>query len=261
MTTTKEMKKLSVSQYEFYKKADVPMADLAIAKIYGMNINQLNAFKQENDLIGKYRKKSQTEEKKESTLYTGKKVEVKPLREKEVIRPTNRITERQVMERHEESSQKPASEVFESEPAPTVEKSNIAPVSNTAIDYAAMLVENSVHSDESLQIEDDKEIISDLKEHLELLQFQLAESKDNAAGWERKYKKEYECSEMWRDRFLQIEEQQKQRVEQLNVEVDSRKEAQRLMDEALTAAYQDEKLAVMLAEKFVMVSKRNLEAN
>lgn len=308
MTTTKETKKLSVTQYEFYKKGDTPMADTAIAKIYSMNINQLNAFKQENDLIGKYRKKSQAEDKKEPTLYTGKKVDVKPLREKEIgqlntstkngweqanaqliktdiettgvterdikslpeVSPsahtTSHITEKQVMERHAESSQKPPSRSFEPRVEPFQPSDVVRPVSNTAVDYSAMLVESAVHSDESLKVEEEKEVISELLEHLanlneenELLQFKLEESKDNAAGWERKFREEYECSAMWRDRHLEASRQMDQLKEEIGIEVEKHKEAQCLMDEALLAAYQDKKVAVAFAEKFVSDSKRNME--
>lgn len=45
---------LTVERYKFYKTQANPLADGKIAEIFNMNINQLNAFKKENDLIGKF---------------------------------------------------------------------------------------------------------------------------------------------------------------------------------------------------------------
>ncbi|MGH2319367.1 hypothetical protein ACRC6Q_16630 [Planococcus sp. SE5232] len=171
------------------------------------------------------------------------------------------ITEKQVMERHTEKSGNKPLQQSKSKTG-FLERA----VSNSASDYVDMLVNSALHSDESLKIEEAKQTISDLtesvadlKEHRELLEFQLNESKDNAAGWKREFKKEYECSAMWRDRFLEAERQRDQFKEQIGIELKKQKEAEGLMDEALIAAYQDEKLAVALAAKFVAVSKRNME--
>lgn len=53
-TQAKEIKKpLTVTQYEFYKTKDNPMTDAQVMKIHGFNNASFNAWKKENNLVGK----------------------------------------------------------------------------------------------------------------------------------------------------------------------------------------------------------------
>lgn len=52
MTTKPQV--LTVDRYTFFKTQANPLTDSKIAEIYDMTMNQLNAFKKENDLVGKF---------------------------------------------------------------------------------------------------------------------------------------------------------------------------------------------------------------
>lgn len=146
-----------------------------------------------------------------------------------------------------------------SEPQPKLIHSKLAerPLSNTGRDFKAMLVEEAVHSDESLKLEEDQEYIAELTDQVSELSLKVDEERENARGWESKYKSEYECSAMWRDKYLDMERQRDKWQERTGIEMANRKEAERLMDETLIAAHRDEELLALLAEKFVNVRKRN----
>lgn len=170
---------------------------------------------------------------------------------------TQEISQAEVMERH--NSQNNAQEYHTASPMHNIE--HISPEHLNAINEAlGDELENRVNLDK-LQRESDEETIAELTEEVAWANFRTDEMRDNARGWEEKYKKEYECSAMWRDRFLDMERQKNKLEQAVSVEVSNRKYAEKLMDDALIAKYQDEQLSVMLAAKFVDVSKRNSEGN
>lgn len=114
---------------------------------------------------------------------------------------------------------------------------------------------------DKFQHEENQEYIAELLEEIADKAEKIEEQKENAKGWERKY---YEANgnwESWRSKCMDAERKIEKLKVDLEVETSNRKYAEKLMDEALIAKYQDEQLSVMLAAKFVDVSKRNLEGN
>lgn len=170
---------------------------------------------------------------------------------------TQEISQAEVMERH--NSQNNALSSAESDYKLTGDKilvSDLQCLGESIDDDLAKRVDL-----DKFQHEENQEYIAELLEEIADKAQKIEEERENAKGWEEKYRKEYECSAMWRDRFLDMERQKNKLEQTVSVEVSNRKYAEKLMDEALIAKYQDEQLSVMLAAKFVDVSKRNSEGN
>ena len=170
---------------------------------------------------------------------------------------TQEITQAEVMERH--NSLNNAQEVSKAPPTDNPKSIRVSDLQRLGESLDADLAKR-VDLDK-LQHEENQEYIAELLEEVADKAEKIEEERENARGWEEKYKKEYECSAMWRDKYLDMERQKNKLEQTVSVEVSNRKYAEKLMDEALIAKYQDEQLSVMLAAKFVDVSKRNLEGN
>lgn len=171
------------------------------------------------------------------------------------ITPT--ITQAEVIERH--NSQNNALNSHESDSKQTGDKILVSDLQRLGESIDADLAKR-VDLDK-FQHEENQEYIAELLDEVADKAEKIEEQKENAKGWERKY---YEANgnwESWRSKCMDAERKIEKLKVELEVETSNRKYAEKLMDEALIAKYQDEQLSVMLAAKFVDVSKRNLEGN
>lgn len=168
---------------------------------------------------------------------------------------SKRLTEAEVMERHD--SQNNATEYAKCSPMHNIKHISAEDL-NAVSDALGVELDNRVNLDK-LQRESDEETIAELMEEVADADQRTEEARENAKGWERKY---YEANgnwESWRSKCMDAERKIEKLKVELEVETSNRKYAEKLMDEALIAKYQDEQLSVMLAAKFVDVSKRNSE--
>lgn len=170
---------------------------------------------------------------------------------------TPTISQAEVVERH--NSLNKATGVPESDYKLTGDKILVSDLQSLGESIDADL-EKRVDLDK-FQHEENQEYIAELLDEVADLGESVAEQKENAKGWERKF---YEANgnwESWRSKCMDAERKIEKLKVELEIEVSNRKYAEKLMDDALIAKYQDEQLSVMLAAKFVDVSKRNLEGN
>lgn len=170
---------------------------------------------------------------------------------------TPTISQAEVMERHD--SQNNALNSYESDSKSTGDKILVSDLQRLGESIDVDLAKR-VDLDK-FQHEENQEYIAELLDEVADKAEKIEEERENARGWEEKYRKEYECSAMWRDKFLDMERQKNKLEQTVSVEVSNRKYAEKLMDEALINAQRDEALLAGLAAKFVDVRKRNLEGN
>lgn len=114
---------------------------------------------------------------------------------------------------------------------------------------------------DKFQHEENQEYIAELLDEVADLGASVAEQKENAKGWERKFYEEGGRADSWRNKCQDAERKIEKLKVELEVEASNRKHAEKLMDQTLIAAQQGESLLALLAEKFVNVRKRNLEGN
>ena len=168
---------------------------------------------------------------------------------------TPTITQAEVMERHNSSNNaQEASKTLYTDIPESILVSDLQRLGESLDADLAKRVDL-----DKFQHEENQEYIAELIEEIADKAEKIEEQKENAKGWERKY---YEANgnwESWRSKCMDAERKIEKLKVELEVETSNRKYAEKLMDEALIAKYQDEQLSVMLAAKFVDVSKRNSE--
>lgn len=170
---------------------------------------------------------------------------------------SQQLTQAEVIERH--NSQNNAQRATESHIKLSGDKILESDLQRLGTSIDADL-KNRVDLDK-FQHEENQEYIAELSDEVADLSLKVEEEKENARGWQNKYYEELGRGDSWRTKCMDAERKIEKLKVELEVEASNRKYAEKLMDQTLIAAQQDEELLALLAEKFVNVRKRNLEGN
>lgn len=238
MTTIQQPKQLTVKQYEFYKRKG--MTDDKVMKQHGMHSAGLNAWKKANNLIG-VKFEADVKVTKSNEMGNVQSVDSKP------ANPTA-----------EQSESAPPIDKSDSQSVrPTLEPADLQILAEQVKSGTEDSTHDSEGADNSINLKDAE--IEELKNQLIALEERhvldgewIHNLKAEVERWKAERQKEWDCSEMWRNRFLAAEKE----IEAKNIDIANLKYERQKQDEALEREYRKDAVTDGIMQMYLDAKSR-----